>query len=110
MKHTRNHVLVLVTAPNLKTAHRLTKSILTGRLAACVNLMPKVESHYWWQGNQETSAEVLMIIKTTTGKLKELETAILAGHPYETPEFVVLPIKAGSRDYLAWLSASVRSS
>lgn len=98
--------LVLVTAPNLKTARSLARTILNDRLAACVNLVPKIESHYWWQGKIESGTEVLLVIKTRKTKLKALEKTILAVHPYQTPEFLVLPLTAGSDQYLAWLAAS----
>lgn len=101
-------VVVLVTAPDLKTARHLAKSALTAKLIACANLVPKIESHYWWQGKLETSAEVLLILKTTRPRLAKLEQLILAQHPYDTAEFVVLPIASGSAKYLAWLAAAVK--
>jgi len=73
------------------------------------NLIRKVESHYWWQGKIESAAEVLVIFKTTKGKLKALEKLIVAKHPYDTPEFLVVPIIAGNKRYLDWLSQSVRA-
>jgi periplasmic divalent cation tolerance protein len=98
--------VVLVTAPDLKTARALAKAALQARLIACANLVPKIESHYRWQGKVEVSAEVLLILKATKSKLAALEKLILTQHPYDTPEFVVLPITAGSKKYLAWLAAS----
>jgi len=100
-------ITVLVTAPKLITARVLAKAALEARLVACANLIPKIESHYWWQGKMESSAEVLIIFKTTKSKLKALEKLIVAKHPYDTPEFVVLPIIAGNKRYLAWVGASV---
>jgi periplasmic divalent cation tolerance protein len=95
--------LVLVTAPDLRLARRLAKAALTARLVACVNLLPKIESHYWWQGKLEASAEVLLIFKTQTKHLAALEKRLLALHPYATPELLVLPVSAGNAKYLAWL-------
>lgn len=106
MQQTSRHRLVLVTAPDLKTARRLAKSALSDRLVACANLIPKLESHYWWQGRLEKSAEVLILFKTSAGRLKKLEQAILSNHPYDTPEFVVLPITAGNERYLQWITGS----
>jgi periplasmic divalent cation tolerance protein len=100
--------LVLVTAPDLKSARALAKAALSARLIACANLVPKLESHYRWQGKIESSAEVLLVLKAPKSKLAALEKLILAKHPYETPEFLVLPVSAGSRKYLAWLAASCR--
>ena len=99
--------LALVTTPDLKTARALAQSALSARLAACVNLIPKIESHYWWRGKIDSSAELLIVFKTTGAKLEALEKLILKKHPYDTPEFIVLPIIAGNKRYLNWVSASV---
>ena len=106
MKSAAKFSIVLVTAPDLKTARALAKAALSARLIACANLVPKIESHYWWQGKIESGTEVLLILKAPKSKLAALEKLLLAKHPYDTPEFLVLPISAGSRKYLDWLSAS----
>ena len=103
----KSFVVVLVTAPDLKVARKLAKACLESRTAACVNIIPRLESHYWWQGKLERGKELLLVIKTTTARLSALEKCVLANHPYDTPEFVVLPIAAGNRRYLDWISASV---
>ncbi len=108
MKPSRNLSVVLVTAPDLRTARVLAKAALRARLAACVNLVPKIESHYWWQGKLERSAEVLMVLKTAEAKLPALERCLRAHHPYDTPEFLALPPHATSRRYAEWLIASVK--
>jgi periplasmic divalent cation tolerance protein len=100
--------LVLVTAPDLRTARALAQAALQARLVACANLIPKIESHYWWQGRLESSGEVLMLFKTRQTRVAALEKLILAKHPYDTPEFIVLPIAVGNRRYLEWLKASCR--
>jgi periplasmic divalent cation tolerance protein len=107
MKSARSCALVLVTAPNLKTARSLAQAVLRTRLAACANLVPRLESHYWWQGRLEKSAEVLIVLKTTRTRLAALERRVLELHPYDTPEFLVLPLSGGSNRYLDWLQASV---
>jgi periplasmic divalent cation tolerance protein len=99
--------VVLVTAPDMKTARKLARAALAARLVACANLISQVESHYWWQGKIERSAEVLLVLKTTNPRLAALEKVIVAEHPYDTPEFVVLPISRGSQRYLDWLGQSV---
>jgi len=93
---------VLVTAPDLKTARRLARAALKRRLVACANLVPGIESHYWWQGKIEKGAEVLLIFKTTARRLTALENLVRAEHPYDTPEFIVLRVSAGNRRYLDW--------
>ncbi len=109
MKPTRNFEVVLVTAPDLKTARSLAKAALEARLAACINLVPKIESHYWWDGKLERGDEVLMVLKTTTESLTDLEKLILVKHPYDTPEFVVLSMSGGNERYLDWLSGSLKA-
>jgi periplasmic divalent cation tolerance protein len=106
MKPATKFAIVLVTAPDLKTARGLAKAALQARLIACANLVPQIESHYWWQGKIEASAEVLLVLKTQKAKLAKLAKLVLARHPYATPEFLVLPLSAGSRRYLEWLAAS----
>ena len=108
MKSGSQFSIVLITAPDLKTARALAKSALSARLIACASLVPKIESHYWWQGKIESGAEVLLVLKTAKTKLGALEKLVLARHPYDTPEFLVLPLSAGNRKYLDWLAASCR--
>ncbi len=103
-------VLVLLTAPDLKTARALGRSAVRSHLAACANLIPHVESHYWWRGRLESSQEVLLILKTTRARLPALEKLVLAAHPYDTPEMLAVPLRAGTTRYLAWLSASCRAA
>ena len=108
MKSAASYAVVLVTAPDLKTARRLARAALSARLIACANLVPKIESHYWWQGKIQSGSEVLLILKTTRAKLAELEKLILAQHPYDTPEFLVQPLIAGNERYLDWLATTIR--
>ena len=98
------HHIVFITAPGLEVARELSAGILERRLAACANLVPGVESHYWWEGKVCNEAEVLMILKTTENRLAELEAHVLEAHPYDTPEFVTWPIARGSKKYLDWLT------
>lgn len=107
MKSASRFALVLVTAPDLKSARTLARAALEARLIACANLVPRVESHYWWQGKIERGAEVLLVLKTTRARLAALEKLVLARHPYDTPEFLVVPLHAGAARYLAWLTACV---
>ena len=106
MKPATKFSLVLVTAPDLRTARKLAKAALAAKLIACANLVPKIESHFWWQGKMQSGREVLLIFKTQKSKLAALEKLIVAQHPYDTPEFLVLPVDAGSHMYLRWLAAS----
>jgi periplasmic divalent cation tolerance protein len=110
MQPTANFSIVLVTAPDLKIARALARAALAGRLIACANLVPKIESHYWWRGKIESGAEVLLILKTQKSKLAALEKLVLAKHPYDTPEFIVLPLSSGNKKYLRWLAGSCRGA
>jgi periplasmic divalent cation tolerance protein len=106
MKPASKSAVVLVTAPDLKTARALAEAALQAHLIACANLIPRIESHYRWQGKIESGTEVLLVLKTQKSKLLALEKLILAGHPYDTPEFLVLPLNAGNRRYLDWMNQS----
>ena len=99
--------LVLVTAPDLKTARRLTRAALVARLIACANLVPGIESHYWWQGRLERGREILILFKTQTACLAALERLILKHHPYETPEIIAVPLTQGTPRYLTWITDSL---
>ncbi len=92
--------LVPVTAPDLNTARGLAQTALKAKLAACVNLVPRLESHYWWHDKIESGAEVLMIFKTTAGCRSRLQKLVLQKHPYDNPEFVAFKIASGSPAYL----------
>jgi periplasmic divalent cation tolerance protein len=106
MKSAAKFVVVLVTAPDRKTARILARAALSARLIACANLVPKIESHYWWRGKIESSAEVLLVLKTRKSRLAALEKLVLARHPYDTPEFIALPLNAGNQKYLDWLAGN----
>jgi periplasmic divalent cation tolerance protein len=107
MTAARNFAMALVTAPDVKTARALARVALQARLVACANLIPRLESHYWWQGKIDKSNEVLILFKTIERKLTALEKLLLANHPYDTPEFIVLRLNRGNKRYLNWLAASV---
>ena len=108
VKSTKAFFVVLVTVPDLKVARRLAQAALRARLIACANIVPGVESHYWWQGKLEMGAERLVLFKTTKARLARLEKFVVENHPYDTPEFIALPISAGNKRYLDWISASVK--
>jgi periplasmic divalent cation tolerance protein len=107
MESASNFCLVLVTAPDLKVARMLAQAALTLRLVACANLVPSVESHYWWKGRIERSGEILILFKTTAPKLAALEKLIVDRHPYDTPEFLVTRVNRGNKRYLRWLQTAV---
>ena len=106
MNKTSRFAVALVTAPDLKTARRLARLALESKLIACANLVPKIESHYRWRGKLERGSEVLMVMKTIRSRLTALEKLVLANHPYDTPEFIVLPLAGGTKRYLDWITES----
>ncbi|HSL53622.1 MAG TPA: divalent-cation tolerance protein CutA [Pyrinomonadaceae bacterium] len=96
-------IVVFMTAANGEEATRLAEMLVGAHLAACVQILPEIESVYRWQGKIERSAEVLLLVKTTRGKFNELEREVRALHSYDTPEIVAVPILYGSAPYLEWL-------
>ncbi len=110
MKRKEKFAVALVTAPDMKLGRKLARAALAARLVACVNLIPRVESHYWWQGKIEAGAEVLLVMKTTVARLTALERLIVAKHPYDTPEFIALPVDRGNRRYLDWVWNSTKGA
>ncbi|MGA2095389.1 MAG: divalent-cation tolerance protein CutA [Candidatus Acidiferrum sp.] len=96
--------MVLVTCANPIQAKLIARSVIEKRLAACVNILRSpIESHYRWKGKIEKAREGLIIIKTTARRLGALEREVKRLHSYEVPEFIALPIVAGSAAYLNWL-------
>jgi periplasmic divalent cation tolerance protein len=101
--------LVLVTCGSILEARGIASRVVRKRLAACVNIvLGPIQSIYRWKGKVQKAREVLMLIKTTEKCLEELEKEVSRWHSYDVPEFIVVPISAGSRDYLAWLEESVK--
>lgn len=93
----------------MKKARHLAGLLISRRLAACVQILPGLESHYRWEGKKETSKEILLLIKTRRLLYKRLEKTILANHPYKVPEIICLPITRGSKTFLDWISQETGS-
>ena len=100
-------MIVLCTFPDIEQARQIGAALVERQVAACVNLLPGVESIYRWEGEVERAGEVMGIIKTT--RYEDLEAAIRELHPYEVPEIVSLTVGAGSADYLKWVEDSCRA-
>ena len=102
-------IIVLTTLPDLEAAQALARTLLAGRLAACVNIGASVESMYHWRGQIETAREVPVAIKTRALLYSRVEAAIFAAHPYELPEVVAVPITHGLAPYLDWIDTETQA-
>ncbi len=102
-------IVVLMTAGRGEEAVRLAETLVLARLAACVQILPEMESVYWWEGNVERQPEHLLLVKTTRENFPALEQTVRSLHSYKTPEIIALPVTDASAPYLEWLTATVRS-
>jgi periplasmic divalent cation tolerance protein len=109
MKQT-GKVVIFVTTGTEAEAHKIAELLLTKRKAACVNIVPKVDSSFWWQGKLDSARESLLIIKTRASLLYEVIELVRSVHSYEVPEIIALPIIGGNEDYLNWIDAEVSES
>lgn len=100
-------LMVFVTVPGLKDGNRISKEILTSRLAACVTVIPGVRSMYWWEGRIARAKEAMLVVKTTRPQYRRLERKILELHSYEVPEIVAIPLVAGLTQYIEWVKGEV---
>ena len=96
-------IVVFITVDSPENAQKLADKLLTERQAACVNIIPGVESHYWWQGKIEKTDELMLAVKTRAALLDELTQLVKENHPYTVPEIIALPIIGGNEDYLKWI-------
>ena|SRR5436190_22873471 len=99
-------VLVLTTVGSRADAQMLASTLVSERLAACVNVLAEMDSTYRWKGAVESQRERQMVIKTTSERVPALRARVHQLHPYEVPEFVVLPVTGGSEAYLSWIRES----
>lgn len=101
-------LLVITNLADTASAQKLARALVEQRLAACVNMLPAVQSIYRWNSAVEEAAEVTLLIKTTTARYAALEEAIRALHPYELPEVIAVPVSAGLPAYLGWIAQETR--
>ena len=100
-------IVVLMTAANREEADHIAEMLVTTRLAACVQLIPEMQSIYRWQGKVTREVEVLLLAKTTKDQFDVLVSRVTAIHSYDTPEIIALPITAAAEPYLKWLLGSL---
>ena len=102
-------VLVYTTWPSIVEAERAGRAIVEKRLAACVNILPGMVSHYWWQGKIERAEEAVMIVKTRASLAEAVRAAVKEMHSYDTPAIMVLPVESVDADYYRWIVDETRS-
>ena len=98
-------VLVYTTFPSIVEAERVGRALVERRLCACVNILPGMISHYWWQGALERGEEVVMIIKTRGALAERVATVVKEMHSYTTPALLVIPVESADEGYLDWILA-----
>ncbi|MDM8560471.1 divalent-cation tolerance protein CutA [Candidatus Parabeggiatoa sp. HSG14] len=103
MEKISNYQLLLTTCPNSEVANKLAHTLLKKHLAACVNILPNIQSVYEWKGDIVSDTEVLLFIKTRHEHYATIEQTLLQQHPYEVPELIAFPIENGLPSYLTWL-------
>ena len=101
-----DYYIVTTAVPDRATARAIARAVVEKKLAAGVQILGPVDSHYWWQGEICQAEEYLCLCRTTTRHQPALEAEILAMHPYVTPEVTALPIASGNHDFLAWITQS----
>ena len=97
----------MVTCASKEEARKISERLLAKRLVACASILPNIESRFWWKGKLDSVAELLVTMKTTRSNFKKIEVEIKRLHSYEVPEIIAVPIAAGSRDYLDWISRTI---
>ena len=100
------NIIVLITSTD-EEAHKIAEALLTQRKAACVNILPRVSSLFWWQDKMDSARESLLIVKTRASILHEIVVLVREIHSYDIPEIIALPIVGGNQDYLEWIGKEV---
>jgi len=104
------HIVIFITASTKKEAGLIAQALIKNKLAACVNIVDKIKSFFWWQGKVDTAGELLLIIKSRKEKLPKIIKLVRLIHSYEVPEIIALPITGGYEPYLRWIDGSLRES
>ena len=101
-------IVVFITTADAEEAQRIADALLNERKAACINVVPRVSSRFWWQGKLDSAEECLLIVKTTASVLDDVVRLVKQHHSYDVPEIIALPIVGGSEEYLEWLGKEVK--
>ena len=102
-----SYIVVLITAKDIEEAQKIAKSLIKRRQAACVNIIPEVNSHFWWQDKLNSTRESLLVVKTKESLLPDIIKSVKKIHSYSVPEIIALPIVGGHEDYLDWIDHEV---
>ena len=102
------YIVIFITASDKKEAGRIARKLIENRLAACVNIVDKIDSVFWWKKKIVRAQEALLIVKSKRSKLNNLIKLVKSLHSYQVPEIIALPIIGGNRSYLEWLDESIR--
>lgn len=102
------YIVLFITTATAGEAQRIAEALLNQRKAACVNIVPKVSSLFWWQDKLNSAYESLLIVKTKAPQLKEIVRLVKELHSYDIPEIIALPIVGGNQDYLDWIGKEVK--
>ena len=105
MKKT-DRIVVLITAGSEEEAHKIAELLVNEKKAACVNIVPVVDSLFWWEGKIESARESLLLVKTKASLFPEIVELVKRTHSYEVPEIIAMPIISGSEDYVKWLDTA----
>ena len=106
----RENVVIFITTGTDEEAHRIANMLLNQRKVACVNILPKIRSLFWWQDKLDSAQESLLIVKTRVSLLSEIVSMVREVHSYDVPEVIALPIIGGNPDYLEWIGKEVKQS
>ncbi len=101
-------IVVFITCPTDKEARKIAGELLRQKKAACINIIPRVSSFFWWKGKIDSSGEVLLTVKSKASLLKGIIKLVLSLHSYDVPEIIALPILSGHKEYLEWINGSVK--
>ncbi len=102
------YIVLLITTATAEEAQRISRVLLEQRKVACVNIVPRVDSLFWWQDKLDSADESLLIAKTKASLLSEIVSLVKELHSYDIPEIIALPIIGGNQDYLEWIQKEVR--
>jgi len=102
------NVVILITCANKREAKRIARGLVKKRLVACVNIVDRIKSIFWWQKRIDSASEVLLIAKSKKSLMQKVIRQVKYLHSYQVPEIIALPIVTGNRDYIGWINESIR--